>query len=353
MCRFIDTLFYLNNWVIMRIGWKQFLKQKMRKASSYHSIGIAFTADQVMLCAFTLQKGQLIWELDASFSHHNWQKSLSEYIEQHHLQGTPSYLALSSHWYRIHQIDKPSVNEDELLNALQWPLRDTIGTDKALVYDYADLPVQVSGQNKVMAVAVAREEIEKFSRAIFEANLNLQSISVEELVTPHLVGNKKEPIITLVQELGEVVVLSIVKNNQLYFTRRITGFENIGEYTEDELEMGITDSLCVQIQRSMDFFESQLRQAPIRQILIKLDSPHTTFLCASIAGAMGLSCMPFEPEISCNHELNFKMASFSCLGAAYTGAMSRIAHQSETGKSKGTRAGADEQSKEVTDEVTN
>ena len=329
----------------MRIGWKQYLKQKMRKASAYHSVGIAFTADQVLLCALTLQKGRLIWELDASFSHNSWQKGLAEYVDQHHLSGTPCYFAMSSHWYRIHQVDKPSVNDDELLNALQWPLKEAVGTDKEIVYDYVDLPAQVAGHNKVLAVAVAKEEIEKLTQVIYESELDLQSISIEEMATTHLVGENKEPIITLVQEHGEVVVLNIVKDNELYFTRRLKGFENIGEFSESELEMGITDSLCVQIQRSMDFFESQLRQAPIRKILVKMDSPHTTFLCNSIAQSMGVVCTQFEPDIKCNHELNFKMASFSCLGAAYTGSIERLQKQGQANKAK--------QAEEKVDEVTN
>lgn len=337
----------------MRIGLKQFLKQKMRKASGYHSIGIAFSADQVLLCALTSQKGQLIWELDASFSHHNWQKALPAYVDKHYLQGSSCYLVLSSHWYRIHQLDKPSVNEDEILTALQWPLKETLGSDKEIVYDFVDLPTQVAGNNKVMAVAVAKDEIEKLTQVIFDADLNLQSITIEELATTQLVGDTSEPMITLVQEHGEVVVLNIVKNKQLYFTRRLKGFENIGGFSETELEMGITETLCVQIQRSMDFFESQLRQAPIRQILIKLDSPHTTFLCASIADAMGVACLPFEPDIKCNHELNFKIASFSCLGAAYTGAVNHIAVQNLTKKESAKGSVKANAVKEGADEVAN
>ncbi len=309
----------------MRIGWKQFLKQKLRKASVYQAVGIAFTVDQVLLCALKKQGDQYLWALDASFSHQRWQKKLPEYVQKNGLAGASCFFALSSHWYRIHQIDKPSVNDDELLAALQWPIKEAMGSDKEIVYDYADFPVQVAGQNKVMAVALAKEEIEKLTKVIFDADLQLKSIVVEELATCHLLPSTSDPVITLVQEHGEVVVLNIVKNNQVYFTRRLKGFENIGEFSEAELDMGITDSICVQIQRSMDFFESQLRQAPIKRILHKLDSQHSGFLSSRISESMGIVCEVFEPNIVCGQDLNFKMASFSCLGAAYTGALSEVA----------------------------
>lgn len=303
----------------MRIGWKQYLKQRFRRASAYDSVGIAFTADQVLLCALSIADGRAVWKLDTSFSHQTWQHDLQEYVNNNGLSGAACYFALSSHWYRIHQLDQPDVEEADLFNALQWPLQEAVGGDKPVVYDYANMPVQVSGQNKVFAVAVAKEEVEKLTSVIFDADLDLRSISIEEMATTHLLKPSGEPVITLVQEHGEVVVLNIVKDQQLFFSRRLKGFENIGGFTERELEMGITDSICVQIQRSMDFFESQLRQAPVKQILVKLDSPHTAFLCDQISKAMGVQCAAFTPDIDCAKDLNFKMASFSCLGAAYTG----------------------------------
>ncbi len=304
----------------MKISWKQFIKQKFRKASEFHSIGLSYTADQVLLCGLKKQGDKLVWELDESFSHHSWQEQLRRFVELHKLAGTPTFFALSANWYRVHQIDTPKVESSDLFQALKWPIKEAVGGDKPLTYDYCDLPVQVTGQNKLLAVAFPSEEISKLSEAIFSTELDLQSISVEEFTTPQLLPASHEPVITLVQEHGEVVVLNVVKNNELYFTRRLKGFENIGEFSEAELDMGITESLCVQIQRSMDFFESQLRQAPIRKIMIKLDSVHSEFICSRIAAAMGVICEPFIPDIECAPHLDYKIASFTSLGAAYTGA---------------------------------
>lgn len=332
----------------MRIGWKQYIKHKLRRKSDYASVGIAFTADQVLLCAIAKRKNSLVWEIDASFSHQSWQQSLPEFVSKNGLAGASCHFALSSQWYRIHQIDRPNVADDELFNALQWPLQEASGTDKPLVYDYLDMPVQVAGQNKVFAIAVVKEQIEKVTQVLFDAQLHLKSISVEELVTTNLVTVENEPVITLVQEHGEVVVLNIVKDNILYFSRRLKGFENIGGFSESELKMGITDSICVQIQRSIDFFESQLRQAPVRKILLKLDSPYIPFLCEQIAESMGVSCEAFVPNIECVEPLNFKMASFSCLGAAYTG----LVHESSAAKGSDMKKTAEVQD-EVSNEVAN
>ena len=302
----------------MRISWKQYFKQKFRKPSEYFSVGIAFTAEQVLLCALKKSDSGLEWVLDASFTHKTWAQGLVDYVKQNNLQGTSCYFTLTAHWYKVHQLERPEVADDELLAALKWPMQEAIGSTVEMVYDYAQMPVQVSGQNKVMVVAIARKEIEKLTKAIYQADLVLESILVEEFATVELTPKSSDAVITLVQEHGQDVVLNIVRDNTLFFSRRMKGFENIASFTEAELDMGITDSLTVQIQRSMDFFESQLRQAPIKRILINLDTPNMEYICNSIAEAMGMPCDLLQPEIACAEHLNFKMASFSCLGAAYT-----------------------------------
>ncbi len=304
--------------VAMLISWKDYLTRKFMKPPVGTVVGLAFTAEQVLCSVLRQKDGNVFWEVDASFSHHSWTKSLAEFVKQHKLQGAPCYFALTAHWYKMHNIDRPDVADAEVFNAIKWPLQELTSQSADLIYDYADLPANVGGQKKLLVVALARQEVEKLSRAIFDAELELASVSIEEFATVELTPLRQDAIITLVQEHGEEVVLNIVKNRTLYFSRRLKGFENIGTFSEAELDMGIIDSLCVQIQRSMDYFESQLRQAPVKELLLKLDTQFTDFASQKISSEMGIPCRSFTPNIECGDKLNFKMASFSCLGASYS-----------------------------------
>jgi MSHA biogenesis protein MshI len=301
----------------MRLSWRQLIKSKLRGKSSYFSIGIAFSGESVLLCALQKQDDELQWVLDASFSHSNWQGQLADYIQRHKLANTDCYVSLTSHWYQLLQVEKPKVPASEVYAALGWPLKDLLPPNTEYVYDYLTPPMQVAGQSKLSVVAIPHKDINDISKGIYDADLTLKSIMIEETATVELTPTSDDALITLVQEHGEEIVLNIVKNNQLYFTRRLRGFENLGSYSEKELSMGITESLCVQIQRSMDYFESQLRQPPVRQLLLKLDTVLAEQLASQIQESMGLTVSAFEPEIICGSGFNFKMASFSCLGAAY------------------------------------
>lgn len=300
----------------MQISWKDFLKHKFYKASRYDAIGLAYTADQVLLCALKQTDAGVEWSLDATFSHNNWQQKLHGFVKQHKLEGTACYFSLTAHWYKLLQVDKPDVPSEEVLPALQWPLQELIGSQQSITYDYTDIPVKVSGIDKVLAVAIAKKEIENISEAIFEAELMLQSISVEEFATLNLLPKSAEAIITLIQEQGEELVINIVRDGHLFFSRKLKGFENIASFSQQELEMGVLDSLGVQVQRTMDYFESQLRQPPVNRILVKLDTRHGQYVVDKIASTMGVKCELFVPDIELDSALNLQMASFSCLGAA-------------------------------------
>ncbi len=303
--------------LLMRLSWRQLIRSKLRGKSSYFSIGIAFSGESVMLCALQKEGDELKWVLDASFSHTNWQSQLAEYVKRHKLGNTDCYVSLTSHWYQLLQLDQPKVPEDEIYAAIAWPLNDLLPPNTEYVYDYLNPPAQAAGQAKLSVVAIPHKDIERISKGIYNAELSLKNISIEETASVELTPESDDAVMSLVQEHGEEIVLNIVKGNQLYFTRRLKGFENLGSYSENELSMGITESLCVQIQRSMDYFESQLRQSPVRKVLLKLDTPLADELASQIQGNMGLPVNPFEPLIICGSGFNFKMASFSCLGAAY------------------------------------
>jgi len=312
----------------MRLSWRQLVKSKLRGKSSYFSIGIAFSGESVLLCALQKHGDKFQWVLDASFSHSNWQGQLADYVQRHKLANTDCYVSLTSHWYQLLQVEKPNVPESEVYAALEWPLKDLLPPNTDYIYDYLTPPTQVAGQSKLSVVAIPHKDIKNISKGIYDADLTLKSILIEETATVELMPTSDDAVISLVQEHGEEIVLNIVKKNQLYFTRRLKGFENLGSYSEKELSMGITESLCVQIQRSMDYFESQLRQPPVRQVLLKLDTTLAEQLAIQIQESMGLPVNAFEPEIMCGSGFNFKMASYSCLGAAYV-KQSLIAEQKQ------------------------
>ena len=84
--------------------------------------------------------------------------------------------------------------------------------------------------------------------------------------------------------------------------------------------MGIGESLSVQIQRSMDFYESQLRQAPVRQIMMRLDTPHRDALASQIEQVVSARVNDLTPAVTAAEPgMSVTRVNYSSLGAAICG----------------------------------
>ena len=143
-------------------------------------------------------------------------------------------------------------------------------------------------------------------------------MGITELATCELLEPSDDAVMTLVQQKGQEICLNIVKQGNLYFSRRLRGYENLSTFNEQELQMGVGDNLSVEIQRSMDYFESQLKQAPVKKILLGLDSKHLDKVAEIMQQLTFMPVEPFRPALAKDDELDFGSTSYVSLGAAIT-----------------------------------
>lgn len=256
----------------MRVGWREYLKQRFRKPSKFFSVGLEIGAQETHISVLKKRDGALDWVKHVTFPIADWQDQLKKFVAESELANTPCHIAFSTTKYQLLQLDKPQVENNELRQALTWAVKDQIQTSEDMVIDFTELPAQPSGTNKINVVAMPTQEIEAICQSVNDANLQLVSIGVAELATCDLVDVSEDAVMTLVQQSGFDMCLNIVKNGQLYFSRRLRGYENLSSFNLQEIQMGVSENLSIEIQRSMDYFESQLRQAPVKKILLGIES---------------------------------------------------------------------------------
>jgi MSHA biogenesis protein MshI len=302
----------------MRIGWRDYILQRLKRSSKFFSVGIEWGIRDLHIAVFARQGDQVVWVKQTSIAIENWPQALKTYVENEKLFNTPCHVALSLRHYQILQVDKPKVAENELNQALRWVVKDLLPEHKDLAVDYFDLPQQIAGANKVNVVAMPAEQVKQICAGIVQSGLNLASIGVEELASCNLLAQHNDAIIALLQEPGEEVCLNIIKQGKLYFSRRLRGYESLSSLTVEELQRGIVDNLSIEIQRSMDYFDSQLRQAPVRKLLLSVDTPYQMQLCELIHQTILIPVEPYFPNIPKIPELDYAQASYTSLGAALT-----------------------------------
>lgn len=174
------------------------------------------------------------------------------------------HLVFAASFYQILVADKPNVDTAELPQALLWSIKDMVSMDLAQIHlDYFEPPI---ASNKVNVVVTERDKLINLLQVIDEQGLQVIGISIEELaITNHFVDDAQARLVVS-HQTGQELLLTVVKQGQLYMQRRVRGFIALDKAQVDDLNYGLADTLSLEIQRSMDYFESQLRQAPVASI---------------------------------------------------------------------------------------
>lgn len=205
------------------------------------------------------------------------EKSLVQAVSQlaRELSSTvPLCLVLSAERYQLIQLDKPAVPEAEMLQALPWLARElsSVAVEDMLL-DYLDLPEQASQQTaRINVVVTARSSLQELCRELQKQKVQLVNIQPEEWLPRNLLPEQSAAVMLIVHQPGQELMLQIIRQGTLYFSRRLRGFNRIDQYAIAELSQGMLDNLLLEVQRSLDYFEGQLRQAPVKEILFQIAS---------------------------------------------------------------------------------
>ena len=231
-------------------------------------------------------------------------------------------LVLSAKQNQLVQVDKPKVPAEEINAAIKWQIKDLVSiAPEDMIVDYYDGPVMGTGIEKINVVCAAKSELLPLVENIHQDNCQINSITVEEFAFAGLCPNEDDARLMVCQQPNEEIVLIIVKNKELYFQRRLRGMATIASKSEDELSMGIIDSLSLEIQRSTDYFERQLKQAPIRSIEVLVPMVHEAFLARKLAENTNVPVNLFTmPEGYSEHR-----EYAACIGATMLNSMEQSA----------------------------
>ncbi len=198
-----------------------------------------------------------------SFNGSNWSDVFALMNKQ--FKSAKLHITLSSSFYQLLVVDKPNVDPVEVSRALLWSVKDMVTQAVTDIYiDYFDSPLPNSA--KLSVVVAEKAKLSAMVLAAQEHHMQIIGISIEEMAMTHLFEKDNQARLVLCHTPEQELLLTVVKQGQLYMQRRVRGFNKLDTVNVDELAMGMADSLSLELQRSMDYFESQLHQAPVVSI---------------------------------------------------------------------------------------
>lgn len=194
------------------------------------------------------------------------------------------HIVLSSSQYQIVQVDKPKVPDTEINAALKWQVKDLVPfKPDNMVVDYFDVPQLSMNVEKINVVCADLTELRAIVESMSEKQLDIASITTVEFAFAQLIPESELAILLVCQHANEELLILIIKQGKIFFQRRIRGLSQISQKTEEELTMGSIDMLSLEIQRSTDYFERQLKQAPIKEIQVIIPMATEAFLVRKIS----------------------------------------------------------------------
>ena len=196
--------------------------------------------------------------------------ALKDYVNTHKLEGMKCNLVLPPELYGWQQIERPPVEDSELREAVRWKVKDVLdyAIDEAVV-DAFDFPTDaLRGKPPQVNVITARKRvIQELINTVNDSGLELQSIDITELALRNLVQGLQSPgkplALMVMQEHRGLMLL--IKDSEVYLTRRIEA--DMEGFDDADQAARVGQQLALEIQRSMDYFESQLGQTPPRTII--------------------------------------------------------------------------------------
>jgi MSHA biogenesis protein MshI len=225
----------------------------------------------VVLKESIILKEASVFDLDNNFTLDDCQQALKKYINSHGLFGLPCFCVLDDSSYELLLVDTPLVPEDEIADALRWQVQELIDSD---IDDMVIESFKQPNKNKTYAAVSKKQSISQLVNFVAAIGLKLISIDIPELSYRNLVDGiaivtndenvtldieqASDKSLALVQSKALLIIgegeghLLIFKNSNIYLSRKFP-IRSVDSIENDELE----DTLVLEIQRSLDYFERQ------------------------------------------------------------------------------------------------
>jgi MSHA biogenesis protein MshI len=209
--------------------------------------------------------------------------------------------------YQLTMVEAPDVLPLELKAAVRWRLKDVVDfpLDDAVV-DVFSIPDQArrTGSKMLYAVAAKRAAVDAHVALLKPNSRQFDVIDIPELALRNLAASlpqAAEGLMFLWLKQRSALLL-VVKGRKLYLTRFVA-FPGTGR--DDSLAPGPeVDALGLEMQRSMDYFESHYEQAPLANLVIAPRGVHSEALARELSAqtSMRVSLIDLESVLEAKAE---------------------------------------------------
>ncbi len=189
--------------------------------------------------------------------------------------------------YQVLQVEAPPVPATELRQAAGWRVRDLLDfpLDQAVIDTFAPPDPAQRGQSNVNVVVARRSLVAERIEQLRAAGLRLDAIDIPELAQGNISLRLPEArgghaLLALDDHDG---LITVFRDDEQYLARALdSGRRGLADAPENAGER-----LLLEVQRSLDYFESALSQPPLGALYVYPSGPAVDDLVERFADTLG------------------------------------------------------------------
>jgi MSHA biogenesis protein MshI len=190
---------------------------------------------------------------------------LEKAVSERALQGLPTNVLLHPSEYQMFLLEAPEVPPQELRDAIRWRIKDMISQPlDDVVIDCFALPEDAyRGRTRMVYCAVLEKtRMQHYAQLVRQAGLHMASIDITEMAFRNLgsLAGAEGMNLALLRLRTSEGLICIQNGADLYMARRIE--QGLARAAQD------LSSTTLEIQRSLDYFESQLGKGYINRLML-------------------------------------------------------------------------------------
>ncbi len=298
-----------------------------RKSEFAGLVGLSIGDERVSLAQISRSRSQPFLRKCASInidSSQQIKEILGQLVAEMGLDGAPCNCVLAPRDYNIYLVEAPIVEPEELRSAVRWKIKDLLDMpveDAAIdVFPVPDDAFQ--GRSKMLyVVASQRSRVENTIELVTRSGLQLVSIDIPEMAMRNMsvafMNDDNGLAFMDLRKTGSI--MNLTRQGQLYLTRKInTPLDDDVMVTADW--DSTRDRLVLEIQRSLDYYESQMGQNPVSKLIIAPRANDAVALAAALDEAMTVNVTAADITQQLEHDKNIDahmlQTCFAAIGAA-------------------------------------
>jgi len=199
--------------------------------------------------------------------------------------------------YSLLQVEAPEVPADELRAAIRWRVKDLIDFHiNDAVIDVFEVPDDKgAGKKKMNVVAAKTALVKQRIEDLIQAGLQMEVLDIPELALRNIAAMLPEDVngVALVYIEQNEGLITITRKETLYLSRRIRfGYNSLPDTAihgnDQEVVEGWFDNITIEVQRSLDYYESHFSQPQVSGLVIAPGAKEVPGMAEYLSRQLGL-----------------------------------------------------------------